>query len=205
MKMILMLMFILFILACVSNNNNLNKDIYMEISKMDITEVTVAEFEKCVNAGFCNKKNFKTNSVDKIYNYGAKGKGNHPINGVNWYGAEEYCKWKGKRLPTEEEWELAAKGRENYKYSGSDDIDKVSWYKEDMTHEVGTKKANGYGLYDMSGNVWEWTNSWYDNNKDIRIIRGGGFHDGGIHIQIEYRYHFNPADIYYYIGFRCVQ
>lgn len=86
----------------------------------------------------------------------------------------------GYRLPTVEEWQYAAKGGENYRYSGGDDIDKVAWYEDncnDVTHPVSQKKPNGYGLHDMSGNVYEWC--WdYSSNKsgnNRRCLRGGDF------------------------------
>lgn len=84
----------------------------------------------------------------------------------------------GYRLPTVEEWLHAAKGGEDYTYSGSDDIDKVAWYKDncnDVTHPVAQKKSNGYGLYDMSGNVWEWC--WDSFGDDDRYYCGGGYFD----------------------------
>ena len=86
----------------------------------------------------------------------------------------------GYRLPTVEEWQYAAKGGKNYRYSGSDDIDKVAWYEDnsnDVTHPVAQKKSNGYGLYDMTGNADEWC--WdYSSNKsgnNRRCLRGGDF------------------------------
>ena len=120
------------------------------------------------------------------------------------------------RLPTEEEWEYAAKGasrNENFTYAGSDTIDKVAWYKENSngtTHSVREKNPNNLGLYDMSGNVWEWcSDSYYSNDDtlgviDNKVLRGGAWDRNKEHCCITYRYgnHWNNSSNN--IGFRLV-
>ncbi len=98
---------------------------------------------------------------------------NRPVENVSWYDCQEFiCKLNQLtgmqfRLPTEAEWEFAARGgnySKGFKYAGSDDIDEVAWYAGNsahITHNVGTKQPNELGLYDMSGNVWEWCQDWY--------------------------------------------
>lgn len=91
-----------------------------------------------------------------------------PVETVSWYDCQEAVKKAFEltglplRLPTEEEWELAARGGEDFEYAGSNDPDEVAWYDRNSggeTHPVGQKKPNAFGLYDMCGNVWEWTNT----------------------------------------------
>ncbi len=113
------------------------------------------------------------------------GKEQYPVLEVSWFGAMAYAEWLGCRLPTEAEWEYAAKGGtdSNYKYAGSDNADAVAWYIDNSinpdnemdgagrgTHIVGTKRSNGLGIYDMSGNAEEWCSDWYgDYTSDAQI------------------------------------
>lgn len=121
----------------------------------------------------------------------------HPVDSVSWYDCQEFIKklnaltGKQFRLPTEAEWEYAARGGNkslHTQYSGSDDIDSVAWY-DGKTHLVAKKSPNELGLYDMSGNVWEWCNDRYEGDyyakspsvdpqgpsAGFRVLRGGGW------------------------------
>ena len=129
---------------------------------------------------------------------------NLPVECVSWNDCQTFIKrlnsYTGRdfRLPTEAEWEFAARGgnySRHYKYSGSNYISDVAWYSDNSgnrTHPVGTKQANELGLYDMSGNVWEWCGDWYGsyssysqndptgpNSGSCRVLRGGGW-DGSV-------------------------
>ena len=127
----------------------------------------------------------------------------------------------GYRLPTEAEWEWAARGSKDYTtYAGSNDIDEVAWYtvntNDTGTRDVKTKKANGYGLYDMSGNVWEWCWDWYGNlssstassgliSGSNRCLRGGSWGKNADAALIADRGNYRPYYPSYTYGFRLVR
>ena len=129
----------------------------------------------------------------------------------------------GYRLPTEAEWEWAARGGQNYTYAGSNNIDEVAWYTSNTsntgTRDVKTKNANGYGLYDMSGNVWEWCWDWRElitsstpstgsSSGSRRCLRGGSWFDDADGAQVALRGGNYPSDRYgrdLNLGFRLVR
>ena len=113
----------------------------------------------------------------------------------------------GYRLPTEEEWEYAAEGGEDYTYSGSNNLDEVGWYRDNSgyrTHPVAQKKANGYGLYDMSGNVWEWCWDVSPYGSDNRYDRGGSYYDYDNRCKVSRRDDGSAYYRFYGLGFRIV-
>ena len=152
-----------------------------------------------------------------------------PVESVTWNAAQEYIAklnavtGKNYRLPTEAEWEYAARGgnkSKGYKYSGSDDVDAVAWYltnSGNISHPVGLKMPNELGIYDMSGNVWEWCSDWYDNYSSAsqinpigpssgskRVIRGGNYVLWKQAVRVSMRSGWEPNNQNPYLGFRLV-
>ena len=178
---------------------------------MDTTEVTVGQFKK-----FLKSSGYKTQEpIDwkAVYKYSSTDK--HPMILVRWHGATAYAKWAGKRLPTEAEWEFAARGGlKNKKYSWGDDKAVARDYanydgiggrdKWKYCAPVGSLKPNGYGLYDMGGNVWEWCQDWWDSDKTRRILRGGSWDLDPSGLRAAYRDDYGPTSASSGYGFRCV-
>ena len=154
----------------------------------------------------------------------------NPVESVSWNDCQEFVSRLNSltgmtfRLPTEAEWEYAARGGKkslHYKYSGSDNIGNVAWYWDNsgsvMTHAVGTKSPNELGIYDMSGNVWEWCSDWYGgysagaqtnpqgpSSGSRRVLRGGGCYSRARRCRVSNRDSRGPDDSYYSYGLRLV-
>ena len=148
----------------------------------------------------------------------------YPVAGISYFEAEKYAIWAGKRLPTEAEWEYAARGGQiNRNYSWGDQIDstKVNYgRKYNGILKVGSFQPNAFGLFDITGNVWEWTSDNYDSDyysvspvqnpkgperSRFKVIRGGSWHSGAMCIQVFYRNGLSPSWIDFAVGFRCVK
>lgn len=154
---------------------------------------------------------------------------NLPVECVSWNDCQTFINrlnsYTGRnfRLPTEAEWEFAARGgnySRHYKYSGSNYISDVAWYDDNSgnrTHPVGTKQANELGLYDMSGNVWEWCNDWYGSynsysqtdptgpsSGSYRVGRGGSWFNFARYCRSSFRNYCSPDDSDIRLGLRLV-
>ena len=153
-----------------------------------------------------------------------------PVDNVSWNDCQEFIRklnaMTGRRfrLPTEAEWEYAARGEnrsQGYKYSGSNNLNSVAWYADNSgntTHDVGLKSPNELGIYDMSGNVWEWCSDWYGNyssssqtnptgsySGSIRVSRGGSWYSDARYCRVSTRSNFTPDRRYISLGLRLAQ
>jgi formylglycine-generating enzyme required for sulfatase activity len=180
--------------------------------KIDRTEVRVSEYRHCVDEGACAPP-----AVASGCNWSTPGRGDHPINCIDWDQAAAYCGWVGKRLPTEQEWEKAARGTDGRIYP---------WGNEGPSCDVAVMSAGSgagcggastapvgsrdrgrspYGLFDMAGNVYEWTGSLYESGGGARVLRGGSWKNDGDAIRTSHREGALPNLRDASVGFRCAQ
>lgn len=166
-------------------------DVVVAPFDLDVTEVTVAAYTKCVAAGKCTAPD-----TGMYCNWKKPGREGHPINCLDWDQATAFCGFVGKRLPTEDEWEHAARGGDGRKYpwGATPPGEQVCWNGDGNDQGHGNRQGtcavgsyptgrSPYGPFDMLGNVWEWTASPYcpytgrDCQSDKRVIRGGGWNN----------------------------
>jgi len=194
---------------------------------VDIYEVTNLQYKQFIDA--TNRKS-PSNFRNRTY---PEGKVDHPVVFVSWYDAHDYCEWAGKRLPTDIEWEKAARGTgddRDYPWGDTFDVTKVnspvrwkSLHLEGDTMPVGSLEGgkSPYGLYDMSGNAWEWTDSWYtqypgnkwpsENYGEMyKVLKGGSWWDCsyyqcGVSAPVFNRSYFKQSVKNSSFGFRCAK
>ncbi|MGR3179234.1 MAG: SUMF1/EgtB/PvdO family nonheme iron enzyme [Candidatus Anammoxibacter sp.] len=194
--------------------------------QIDIYPVTNNQYKRFIDAGgYSNEKILLEHWSDEGRNWFAENnitlprfwdneklnRPNCPVIGVSFYEAEAFAKWSGKRLPTEEEWEKAARGTNGRVFPWGDEFDKekcntgesdcgkstdVTLYPDGISY---------YGCYDMAGNVWEWIDDRYNDGKDTHVLRGGSWINGTDSCRCDSRDWFNPGARVLFIGFRCVR
>ncbi len=199
-------------------------NVYLDDFWIDKTEVTNSMYYTCMQAGSC-----PTPTVDGFYapkdHFKDPLKADLPVVFVTWYNAQTYCEWAGRRLPTEAEWEKAARGVDSRIYPWGDQEPAPELPNFDKNNfnlmPVGSfpSGASPYGAMDMAGNAWEWVADWYDESYyaispitnptgptkgSARVMRGGGYFQPAYEVRIAYRNPIDPtAKLSVDVSFRC--
>ena len=196
--------------------------VYLEAFYIDEFEVTNYQYSICVEEGACRAPERIGETFMTSEYYGDPQYDDYPINTVNWFMADTYCRWRKARLPTEAEWEKAARGTDGRTYPWGEGINcEYANYKGCANHPVDVGSYENaksiYGVYDMAGNVWEWVSTMYQHypyqeHFDIQITeyennvaRGGSWKDDPEALRTPNRTYVHPWLAYHYttIGFRC--
>ena len=195
------------------------KENSFSISKYEITNFQFAEFLKTYESNVIKEGPDAGQPLYYECNWGIQngkpvsGYEAHPAIYITWYGAKAYCQWAGGRLPTEEEWEYAARGgmygKRDHLYSGGMELDSLGWYAGNSggkPHPVGMKEPNELGIHDMSGNVWEWcSDSFEKEGRLYAIVRGGTWFNERANCRPTCHYYIYPGSKHFNNGFRLVK
>ena len=206
-----------------SDNERPSHMVHLDEFWIDETEVTIHMYSLCVKAKVCKEPRNKSSALYANY-YGSPDFENYPVIHVDWNMAKTYCEWAGRRLPTEAEWEKAARGEQSLIYPWGDEEPNARLLNfEDERRDVTAvgsypNGASPYGVLDMAGNAWEWVADWYretyyahspDANPlgprsgQERVLKGGSWHDNSIVVRASNRAHRAPDDACVNCGFRC--
>ena len=197
--------------------------VYIDSFYIDKYEVTNAQFQK-----YCEETNAEYPEYWGMEEFhSGPDFPDHPVVGISWSEARDYAEWAGKRLLTEAEWEYAARGGlidNNYSYGPESDTSKANYAVKGQKRKgcvpVGSYPPNGFGLYDMTGNVVEWVSDYYDKNYyknspnknpsgpedgKFKVIRGGGWHSGPYCTRVCFRNALRAGWRDIAVGFRCAR
>jgi formylglycine-generating enzyme required for sulfatase activity len=198
--------------------------IYLDAYYIDKYEVTNLFYQACVDAGACRPPE---NTTGLSFNdfYGKPEFAHYPVLFINWDMAKTYCEWRGAELPTEAQWEKAARGTDGRTYPWGEEIDQTFAHYANSSSgpaAVGTyeKGTSPFGVYDMAGNAVEWVSDWYSNSfyanspdanpsgpgsGQYRVLRGGTWYDDKDKVRASDRMAYIPDEILTSFGFRCAK